>query len=258
MDLLINSAHGVYIPQIFAENYGFLLDPEDKEILKQGPDHEEYWDTWADIIDKDYVINGKGVTIEEIEGDIWAKPTELQYTMKIKPDMDAQNPWEDWDCEPPLIWNSGPRGKNPDYGVTDFIKSKARDVLSDEEYEEMEYTIESMADFCEKFGIPYKHGQTVGYSQGDFAEYLIVLTPDWIEKVGCNPDRYQSNLDSAAELLGWYLWGDVWGFTVEDQYENEHDSCWGFYGDYKSEDIESQMVEHLSDEVKKSLTIIWE
>ena len=184
MDLLVNSAHGVFIPQIFAENYGFLLGPKDAEVLKQGPDDEEYWDVWVDVTDKDYVINGRGITIVQSEhGDVWAKPTELQYTMTIMQDTDAQNPWEDWDCEPPLIWNSGRNGRNPDYGVVDFIKSKAWDVLSDKEYEEMEYTIESMAEFCEKFDIPHKHGTTRGYSQGDYAEYLIVLTPECEENI---------------------------------------------------------------------------
>lgn len=258
MDLLIDSAHGVYIPQVFANIYGFLLDPKDVEILKQGPDHEWYWDTWSNVIDRDYAINGRGVTIVQSEdGDVWAMPTALQYTMTIMPDTDTPNPWEDGDHMPPVTWNSGWRGRNPDYGVVDFVKSKAASILSDEEYEEMEWSIASMADICERLAIPYKHGTTKGYSQGDSADYLIVLTPEWVDKVGCSPEYYESILDGAAQLLGWYLWGDVWGFEVVDQYGNDHDSCWGFFGDYESEDVESQMKESLSDDTLKSLTIKW-
>ena len=56
MELLINSANGIYIPQIFAENYSHLLlhpekNKEDMQILLSGPGHPEYWEAWFDILD---------------------------------------------------------------------------------------------------------------------------------------------------------------------------------------------------------------
>lgn len=62
MQLLINSAAGIYIPQWFAEQYQqLLLNPEkhkgDIQILLSGPDHPEYWDAWQDILDSE-LTNG--------------------------------------------------------------------------------------------------------------------------------------------------------------------------------------------------------
>lgn len=53
MECLIDGHHGIYVPQVFAESY----NPETwtgvmfREILKQGPDHKDYWDAW------DYTLN---------------------------------------------------------------------------------------------------------------------------------------------------------------------------------------------------------
>ncbi|MDR1872045.1 MAG: hypothetical protein LBS60_09060 [Deltaproteobacteria bacterium] len=52
MEFLIDGRHGIYVPQEFAEAYGeHISDPEDKAILLAGPDHDQYWDTWAAIVD---------------------------------------------------------------------------------------------------------------------------------------------------------------------------------------------------------------
>lgn len=53
---LFDSHHGVYIPQYFAEDNSlwnmFGLEPYKKErkILLYGPDHEDYWEVWSDIV----------------------------------------------------------------------------------------------------------------------------------------------------------------------------------------------------------------
>lgn len=33
-----------------------------------------------------------------------------------------------------------------------------------------------------------------------------------------------------------FLSGNVWGYVIEDEFEDEIDSCWGFYGDYDNHD----------------------
>jgi len=82
-----------------------------------------------------------------------------------------------------------------------------------------------------------------GYSQGDWAELLIVATPEAIAEFGCDPapDNLARQLEAQAKLYGAWAWGDVWGYVVEkpaldedgDEIEGEAeelDSCWGYYG----------------------------
>lgn len=56
MDCIIDNHHGVYIPQIFAQRYRDSIENieqvvEDVIILEQGPEHEEYWQAWENVLD---------------------------------------------------------------------------------------------------------------------------------------------------------------------------------------------------------------
>jgi hypothetical protein len=55
IECLLDSARGVYIPRDFAEMIDVSqwrgIDASDLEILKQGPEHEHYWDAWCDVLD---------------------------------------------------------------------------------------------------------------------------------------------------------------------------------------------------------------
>ncbi len=97
-------------------------------------------------------------------------------------------------------------------------------------------------------GVQTWRDQVVGYSQGDWCDALLVATPEWLEKSGlkaasaaageASEERIHAALESAAELWGHYMFGDVYGATVERLVPNgpddaeweEVDSCWGFYG----------------------------
>jgi hypothetical protein len=53
--------------------------------------------------------------------------------------------------------------------------------------------------------------------------------------------------EGEIKVLDQYVSGSVYGFRIEDENENEEDSCWGFYGD----DIEENgILDHVSDEDK--------
>lgn len=89
-----------------------------------------------------------------------------------------------------------------------------------------------------------------GYSQGDWAEVLVVATPDEIKRFGCTEPPAPEDLRSTAELYGAWAWGDVCGHIVErwvpaadaepEDFDPEFDegewvelddgACWGFYG----------------------------
>ncbi len=74
-----------------------------------------------------------------------------------------------------------------------------------------------------------------GYSQGDHLDALLVYNRNTAERHG-NPwplrHDVAADLESEAELLRSWAFGDVWGFIVEDQDGGHVDSCFGFYGCY--------------------------
>lgn len=81
--LLVNSAHGIYIPQLFAkECRKYIIDidnhQEDIDTLLEGPDHEHYWDAWADVTDNVKLKDSDGntFTLYQGDGDLWAIPEE--------------------------------------------------------------------------------------------------------------------------------------------------------------------------------------
>jgi len=51
-ECMLDSSRGIYIPQNFAECYDMKqwgISKEDEEILLEGPDNEEYWETWDHV-----------------------------------------------------------------------------------------------------------------------------------------------------------------------------------------------------------------
>jgi hypothetical protein len=70
-----------------------------------------------------------------------------------------------------------------------------------------------------------------GYSQGDYADVLAVATPEWAAKVGAPRKSHAGQLAAAVELYGFWAWGDVYGFVIEDKAGEHIDSVWGFYSD---------------------------
>lgn len=72
---LIDSHHGVYIPQIFAEMYidGHLDDwngirKEDIVQLLEGPSADWYWDAWTNVLDNAKSDDGHFL---DQDGDLW-------------------------------------------------------------------------------------------------------------------------------------------------------------------------------------------
>ena len=56
IQILADSARGIYIPQHFAESViveEWGLDPESWEVqtIESGPDNAQYWDAWHQILD---------------------------------------------------------------------------------------------------------------------------------------------------------------------------------------------------------------
>jgi hypothetical protein len=70
--LFASDARGIYIPQHFAESYDKdmwePIDADDLVILLHGPEHDQYWDAWGDLLDAAETINGGSL---HQDGDLW-------------------------------------------------------------------------------------------------------------------------------------------------------------------------------------------
>jgi hypothetical protein len=213
-----------------------------------------------------------------------------KLTFEIVHDSDPTNPFTDWDGEPPLMFSSGRNAGVTDYSngailetiqetATDgrIIRHSAKilDILgsSFEYYEDdtkedkidhikdeiNNATVEELGELCELFKLPYKQYTSSGYSQGDWAEVLILLTPEFYETTGCKPEHQQQNLEGTAELFNQWAWGDVYGFRIyeettcqccEETTKKETDSCYSFFGT----DFENNgMIDNFPEELKEQL-----
>lgn len=102
----------------------------------------------------------------------------------------------------------------------------------------------AMGELCELRGWPSLSASSHGYSQGDYAELLLIFSPAYAKEIGAAWPRSakakaeaRERLKSDAKLWGAWAWGDVYGFVIEsldsdgDPDGDCLDSCFGFYGD---------------------------
>lgn len=84
--LFADCAHGIYIPQHFAETINpkctlHGLNEGDLDVLLAGPDHDSYNDTWADVLDNCEIVDTKGKTWRLYQdGDLWLIPADAEWS----------------------------------------------------------------------------------------------------------------------------------------------------------------------------------
>lgn len=76
IEVLADSARGVYIPQHFAEtcDHWSGVTQEEFRILCKGPNNVHYWDTWNDVLNNAYYIeesSGRKFQLHH-DGDLFA------------------------------------------------------------------------------------------------------------------------------------------------------------------------------------------
>lgn len=109
-------------------------------------------------------------------------------------------------------------------------------------------------------GIPCYKTTSTGYCQGDWAEVLVVATPEAQEEFGCK-EVTEADLEATADLYGYWAWGDVYGYIIEkpifdedgdiEDWEDacDNNSCWGYYGDdHVKSGLEEAALECVPDE----------
>lgn len=108
-------------------------------------------------------------------------------------------------------------------------------------------------------GITAIYQQSTGYSQGDCTLCLAIATPKWIEMTGAPQESHKRQMEGAIELYGFWAWGNVYGFTCEDENGDDLEeigaSVWGFYGtDYEKSGLMEAAKEaidsHLDEQAK--------
>lgn len=209
--------------------------------------------------------------------------TETKYRIRIIHNAYADNPFKDWDCNYPLMYDGG-RNYGEDYsdgGIDQYLnnfltdgqlirhqkkilnlinddylnsdieeaenKEEKIDILNDAIYNFLDESFSNKVKFCEEFNIVHYYGSSTGYSQGDWADVLIVPTPENAKYLGYKLEKITpQDLEGTFKLFGYWAWGDVYGYVLEelrtfkkvydtgeecnDEEWEEIDSCWGFYG----------------------------
>jgi len=82
-EILVNSAHGIFIPQTFIEWFEpYIVWPDDKDIQQilddlKSPENEFYWDSWDWILGNCKITDddGKMFFLFQYE-DVWAIPVD--------------------------------------------------------------------------------------------------------------------------------------------------------------------------------------
>ena len=84
-ELLVDSHHGIYMPQVFAQVYGIPENFSNWDEIKDdilflqdedNVDHEDYNEVWDDILDNAKMI--PECTLYQNE-DLWAMPIDFDY-----------------------------------------------------------------------------------------------------------------------------------------------------------------------------------
>lgn len=96
--------------------------------------------------------------------------------------------------------------------------------------------LEAVAAIWKLRGVNAETFQRNGYSQGDVLRVLVVHTPAFLGAVGLGyPDKRDAqaiaaDMESDADTLGAWNFGDVYGYALETPDGETLDSCFGFYG----------------------------
>jgi hypothetical protein len=186
------------------------------------------------------------------------------FTIEVVNDECAENPFEGWDCNLPLISNSGRWGNITDYSkgsiykylstvptdnqiirhqkrIAELFEDIDLDYFKDNDFSKVNKadeirhyiskgnaTFDELKSYCDLFKIPALSTYRRGYSQGHHVDLFVCYTKEFEETTGCTINEVdEKQLSSTADLYGYWAFGDVYGYNVEEI----NDSCYGFYGD---------------------------
>ena len=166
----------------------------------------------------------------------------------IRQEVDPMNPREEWDNLGTMICfhRRNYYGDKHSMDQEEALKLEAsKDVITLPMYM---YDHSGVSIRTTPFSCPWDSGK-LGFiyvtKEAVRKEYgWKVLTKSRVEKI-------KSYLEGEVEVYNQYINGDIWGYNCGD------DSCWGFYGDYESKEVEDACLENTC--LKgEDVEIVWE
>lgn len=157
-------------------------------------------------------------------------------------------------CEEPVVYCRDP----------EVLRDAFVQAMDDKWYANDSDLLTGMSEMLTLAGVPNLRTLSQGYSQGDWAELLVIGTPECVRRFGLDTTgwdaaRWEKELCLTADLYSAWAWGDVYGYIVEkradflepdddpDDFEDsweEIDACWGYYGeDFAESGLEGAAME---------------
>ncbi len=98
-------------------------------------------------------------------------------------------------------------------------------------YHGRDFNLGKMEDIALLSGLHILPYRSVGYSQGDVCQTLVVLTPEMAKEWVADEDeeKLRKAMKSNAETWSAWAWGDVYGYRITGAEEDVENSCWGYY-----------------------------
>jgi len=179
------------------------------------------------------------------------------YEIEIDNTDYAENPFEQWDGNVPLISKHGDGGTDYSKGnINSYLETfftdnqivrhqkkiaeifnidlqyfKDYEFSKDDKISDIRSAIyesndfKELEEFCQLAKIPHLRTSRNGYSQGDWSELFICETPQFLEETGCT-SLTDEMMKAGADLYGFWAFGDVYSFNIPAI----EDACSGFYG----------------------------
>jgi hypothetical protein len=186
----------------------------------------------------------------------------------------VESPMHNWFSEAQLIHNQRHIFKIMSVPDVDVLARYETRRLDAEQVIEMmdEYPLEAhefdeRAELFEMAGVIALSTTVTGYSQGDWADLLIIAPPSMQRDYSVTDEALvRKSLEAQAELYRAWAFGDVYGYVIEEMLPRvdpedasdedwselvEGGSCWGFYGDHD----ESGIIDAINDNLPVKETI---
>lgn len=176
------------------------------------------------------------------------------YTIELRWDTDPDNP-RDWEC-PDVIYCARRDFKCDKRNINEICDEYTNRLSK----EFLENNVWLWIDYYEHGGIALStripgNKRRADWDCGVFG--VIAISKDDIKKetghkivTKSDREQYMKMLDCRVEEYDNYVNGDVYGYVVKDEDDNEIDSCWGYYGNF-GDDCISEAKSVIDSEIER-------
>lgn len=110
----------------------------------------------------------------------------------------------------------------------DNLKDVVVEILLTESFTDR---FENLVTLCKVLELDFSFEKSVGNSQGDYAEVLFVVTDRWLDETGMErADLVEEYFKEELHTFECWMWGDIYSYSIEDEFGNFEESCGGFLG----------------------------